>query len=268
MSVLEARGVGVSFGGLPAVDGLDLTIRSGAITGLVGPNGAGKSTALNLISGYYPLDGGTVVMRNGDGETDLSGRSVHERARAGLGRTFQTPRLIPEMTAAENVALGRAWHGQLRAWAAVLPLPYVRRSQRSRLVEAGAVLERFGLGSAGGLLPSELSLGAQRVVELARAAFAGSDLLLLDEPFAGLAATERQHLGGELRRVVAEGAGILLVEHNLEMIRSLADDVLVVDQGREIAFGTPDQALADPRVEEVYLGSGTLAGLDLGGVER
>lgn len=252
---LELSELRVRFGGINAVDGFGMVVRPGEVTGLVGPNGAGKSSVLNLVNGYYPCDQGCVRLRAAGELVDVTTLPVHARSRLGLGRTFQSPRLIPEMSTLENVEIGSAWSGDWRAWGQLLPLPSVRQAGVRRRARALKTLERFGIARRAGILASALSLGEQRIVELARAIQAQASVLLLDEPFAGLADGERRALGEELLALAGRGVAILLVEHNLEMVRWLASTVTVMEQGRELLTGPPAEALADERVQELYLGS-------------
>lgn len=254
--ILVADKLSVSFGGVRAVDGLSVNIYRGHVTGLVGPNGAGKSTVLNLLSGFYTLDEGRVSLENERGEMcDITSQGVHSRALAGLGRTFQTPRLFPQLTTLENVVAGQCARRELTGFRGLVPTKDVRSRSARETRESMEILSRFGLTSKASMRPDELSLGEQRLVEIARAIATNCSALMLDEPFAGLADSERAELVGTLREVLAGGEGILLVEHNLDVVRQLASELVVMREGSELTRGTAEDALRDPAVIEAFLGS-------------
>lgn len=257
---LRADGLGVSFGGLRAVSDLSLEVTTGTITALVGPNGAGKSTALNLLSGFYEPDSGSLALVR-DGETvDLMPLRVEERARLGIARTFQTPKLFPHLAVWENVAAAVvSTGGRVANVLEALSLPGAVAGQRRRREAALATLDRVSLRDRADLAPSELSLGEQRLLEMARTMQGGARVLLLDEPFAGLAHDERERLIAEIKGLEADGVGILLVEHDLETVRELASFMLLMNEGHELRRGEPAKVLSDPKVIEVFLGPETLA---------
>lgn len=237
LAVLEVADLTRAFGGLVAVNAIDLTVRQGEIVGLLGPNGSGKTTALNLISGVLRPDSGMIRFAG----TDIAGLPAYRIARLGLARTFQLVRVLNGMTCAENVRAGLAFHR--------LPL-----ASGEMDTVAAKLLERVGLGGQGRRAASELTYIDQKRLELARALALTPQLLLLDEWLAGLNPSELL-IGIELiRSLKNDGLSILLVEHVMDAIRSLCDRCVVMNSGRKIAEGEPGKVLTDPVVIEAYLG--------------
>lgn len=248
-TMLEVSQATKRFGGLVAVGGVNLSVKAGEILALLGPNGAGKSTMFNLISGVLPVT---------SGEVQFLGRRVndlgpHEIAKLGMSRTFQHVKLIAHLSALENVAIGAHLRGSGGVVRASLHLE--RAEEQSLLKEASRQLDRVGLGAFKNTPAGSLSLGDQRILEIARALAADPGLLLLDEPAAGLRLKEKEALADLLRKLRAEGMGILLVEHDMDFVMGLVDRIVVMEFGQKIAEGLPSEIQRNAAVLEAYLGS-------------
>jgi branched-chain amino acid transport system permease protein len=243
---VEATGLRKRYGGLPALDGVDLVLRAGEVHGLIGPNGSGKTTLLRVLSGATSADGGGIVMRG----RDVTSLRQEDRVRAGIARTFQDTVLFPGLTVRDHVTVGaRALAGHA-SWRTVLHVPSARRE---RLIVTAAAAG--GLADLDGdALPDTLPYGDQRILQVLRAAATGATVLLLDEPAAGMSQAETARLAGLLRRLAAAGHAVLVVEHNVRFISSVSDHVTVLAEGRVLAEGTPDEVRADPAVRAAYLG--------------
>ena len=224
---------------------------AGRITGLIGPNGAGKTTVINLVTGLLRLSAGRVVF---DG-VDIGGEPPGTVARAGIARTFQNIRLLPDQSVFDNVAAGCHRHAAGSVAAALLGLPTAGAARRRTEAATAALLERFGMAHQARQLAGTLAYGHQRRVEMMRALATGPRLLLLDEPVAGMNDVEAAALGTVFRGLAADGMAVLLVEHNMRFVAATCDVVHVLDAGRRIASGTPAQVVADPAVIEAYLGA-------------
>jgi branched-chain amino acid transport system ATP-binding protein len=255
-AVLELRGISKRFGGVQALQTVDLVGRPGAVHGLIGPNGAGKSTLIGCIAGVNPIDAGEIVFRG----HRIEHLPVHQRARLGLGRTFQTIRLAPELTVFENVAIGleaQRLSGLSRYRQATTSLSAARVAGPVR-----EALELAGIADRAGERVASLAYGTRHFVEIARSLVARPAVLLLDEPATGLADLERRRLGLIVRRVAESGSAVILVEHDLALVGELCDLVTVIDYGRRIFTGTPGEAQRDPEVVRAYLGSAQLVAGD------
>lgn len=251
MSALRAESVTKRFGGVTALESVSLELRPGEIHGLIGPNGSGKTTLLNMFSGYYLADGGAIRL----GDEDLTRRSVQTRARAGVARTFQKPRLLGTLSVRANAMLG-AWPSVRSGFLqTMLALPRAFREERILRDRAAELLHGVGLGALQDRRASLLEHGEQRFLEIARGLAMRPRFLLLDEPAGGLTTTEIDHLGDVITTLRSAGIGILLVEHHTDFVFRVSDRVTALNLGQVIRHGTPDEVRRDPEVIRVYLGA-------------
>jgi branched-chain amino acid transport system ATP-binding protein len=245
--VLELKSVSRHFGGVKAIDGLDLQVREGEILGLIGPNGSGKSTAVNVITGLFPVTSGSVIFRN----EEINELPTHKRLHLGISRTFQNIRLFGQLTVwqnlwvAQNSPEDRARHGFFTRWLG---------GQKGVRDEISALLEFSGLAHKRDELAANLAFGEQRRLELARALATRPKLLLLDEPAAGMNSEEVGQLRDRILRAREKGITVVLVEHVMELVMGVTDRIAVLNFGKKIAEGTPAEIQNNPAVKKAYLG--------------
>ncbi len=251
MALLEVNNLGISFGGLRAVDGFSISIEKGQLYGLIGPNGAGKTTVFNLLTGVYTPDFGTIAL---DG-VDITGKKTIDINKAGIARTFQNIRLFHGMSVLDNVKVGLHNQMEYSTISGILRLPKYHKVEKEMNAKAMELLKVFGLEDKADYLSSNLPYGDQRKLEIARALATNPKLLLLDEPAAGMNPNETKELMETIRFVRDEfDMTILLIEHDMKLVSGICEELTVLNFGQVLAHGKTSEVLNDPRVIKAYLG--------------
>jgi branched-chain amino acid transport system ATP-binding protein len=249
--LLKVEGLSIAFGGLKAVDDVSLAVSAGTIHSVIGPNGAGKTTLFNLIAGQYLPTSGRVTL---DGD-DITGLVPEKLARRGVSRSFQNLQIFFRMSAVENVMVGRHRHEKSGLVSHLLALPAAARENKASRTEALKLLEMVGLADLAEREAGQLSYGALKRLEIARALATGPRILLLDEPAAGCNAVETEEVDRVIHDVAKLGVAVLLVEHDMRLVMRISDEVTVLDRGRLLVSGKPEDVRRDPRVITAYLGT-------------
>jgi len=249
--ILQVQEVSISFGGLKAMEEVSFDLPRGRITALIGPNGAGKTTTINIISGIYRPQKGRVFFKG----QSVTGQRPYRLACLGLTRTFQNIQIFQNMTVLENVMVGLHSRTQKEFLSSLFFLPGVRQEEREIERKAWEILDFFNLRNQGPWPAASLSYGDQKRIEMARALASQPDLILLDEPVAGLNMTETLEVAQLIRRICAQGISVLLVEHDMNLVMKISDQIVVLNFGQKIAEGPPEAIQKDPQVLAAYLGT-------------
>ncbi|BDD38379.1 ABC transporter ATP-binding protein [Streptococcus ruminantium] len=251
MALLEVKNLTKNFGGLTAVGDVTMELHEGELVGLIGPNGAGKTTLFNLLTGVYELSEGSITLA----DTLLNGKAPSKIASLGLGRTFQNIRLFKNMTVLENVLIGLSNHGKAKIFASFFRLPAFYRNEETLKTKAIELLKIFDLDSDADTLAKNLPYGQQRRLEIVRALATEPKILFLDEPAAGMNPQETTELTQLIRKIKEEfNITIMLIEHDMSLVMEVTERIYVLEYGRLIAHGTPEEVRSDKRVIEAYLG--------------
>jgi branched-chain amino acid transport system ATP-binding protein len=256
--VFDVDRVTLRFGGVTSLNAVSLQMHRGEILAVIGPNGAGKTSLFNSLTGVYTPQEGSIMLsgRAGDAPVSVLGMPTHKVNRLGVARTFQNIRLFPALTALENVKVGVETRQKSGPISAMLGMPWQRREERESTARAYALLRRVGLEQRANDLASSLAYGEQRRLEISRALGTSPGVILLDEPAAGTNPVEKRELANLIKSInVDDGIGVLLIEHDMKLVMSVADRIVVLNFGQKIAEGTPEQIQRDPVVVAAYLGT-------------